>query len=222
MKSLLATILCSLILTACAAPSDVAVETQVAERIFATQTASVPTPTDTPQPTDTPPATHTPSPTNTPQVAIPARGEYQHAYDVTEEFDRFKGETLVKLDPRYSETTSGPRSLFVSYTYEGNTPAPPPFVGMALFTSSDEWMYLKCHSLAFLLDDTMPIELETEHDGDVGSGYVIEYVSSFLSLEEFLQIVNAQKVEGKLCNDEFQFTDEQMEALRDVASRMQP
>ena len=49
-------------------PDVQALETQTAARIFATQTASVPTQTHTPRPTATPEATATPQPTVTPRA----------------------------------------------------------------------------------------------------------------------------------------------------------
>jgi len=219
-----------------------AVETQVAAKIFATQTASVPTETPTPRPTVTPEATATPEPTliprptitpeptETPQptdtpapvAPIPPRGTYKHKYEIVEEYNRFNGRTEVTLHPRISEYERGPNNWLVFYNYPGEKPAVPDAVGVVLSSASDTWEYLKCHSFDLLLDGQTALHPPTGHDGTIGDGYVIEHVMMELQLDEFLQLVNAQKVEAMLCGTEFVLSGEQMEALRDVASRMQP
>lgn len=223
-------------------PDVRAIETQTAAKIFATQTAVIPTQTQTPQATVTPKPTATreptpppeptltpeptatlrPSATPTPEAAIPPRGTYKHGYEIVEKFDRFEGVTVVQLNPRPSEYQRGPGSLRALYFYWGTTPAKPPTVSFSLVSTSGDWRYLKCYSLSLLLDSLISMHPITKHEGDVGRGYVIEFVNSRFPINEFLQIVNAKKVEGKLCNTEFLLSSEQLEALRDLASRMQP
>jgi hypothetical protein len=189
-----------------------AVETQVAARIFATQTASVPTPTDTPQLITTPEA----------DTSIPPRGTYVHHFKITETFDRFSGLTNVLL-LALQYPGMGRANLAVTYLYEGSTPYAPTLVGFMLAYESASWTYADCHDLTLLLDGRIRLLPRTEYSGKVqDDGSVAENITSRLPVNEFLQIVNAKKVEGKLCNSEFVLTDEQMEALRDVASRMQP
>jgi hypothetical protein len=195
-------------------PQTVVVRETVEMRITVPVTVVV---TATPEPTATIVSTPTPD-----IAGIPPRGKYKHGYKITEEFDRFKGNTVVALDTRPAEYSRGPGSLSVLYAYKGNTPVVPSEVYFRLVSEADDWQYLKCHMLTLLLDDQISMEPKTEHDGSVGNGYVLEFVMSALSVDEFLQIVNAKKVEGKLCNTEFVLSKEQMEALRDIASRMQP
>jgi hypothetical protein len=229
---------------AAATPDTRSIQTQVAASVFATQTADVPSPTMTPDPTNTPrstltaipSATPTAVPTSTPTVVptdtprptatpdafagIPARGRYSHTYVVKEEFDRFKNQTSVDLVPKTADYRRGPNNLSVSYEYAGTTPAIPPFVSVWLVYQADTWEYLKCYGLTWLLDGRTTLSPKTNHEGDVGRGYVLEIITSLIPVSQFLQIVNAKTVEGKLCNTEFALTIEQMEALRDVASRM--
>lgn len=211
---------------------DVAgVQTQAAQAVFATQTASVPTMTPTLAATPTPKASLTPRPTNTPAATatpdlskqIPLRGTYAHKYEIKSVYDKFKQRTEISLEPRFSETQRLPGSLVIIYSYPGETPAQPDTVEWGLISVSDTWEYLDCHSTIFLVDGATRFTPETQHDGEVGSsGFVVETVHGLWTLEEFLQVVNAQTVEGQLCNTEFSFSSEQMEALRDVASRMLP
>jgi hypothetical protein len=199
--------------------SDVqALETQIAAKIFATLTASVPNQTRTPEATATPEAPATPEG----NTSIPPRGKYKHNYTITEEFDRFKEATVVKLLPVLGGPRGKVNNLLVSYSYEGKVPAVPSTVNFTLASQADSWMYLKCYDLSWLLDGRIHMSPGSGHEGQVGDGYVLELITSKLSVDEFLQIVNAEKVEGKVCNTEFVLTPSQMEALRDVASRMQP
>ena len=148
--------------------------------------------------------------------------EYHHPYEITEEFDRFTSTTNVLLKPDFDEADGEPGSLFVLYSYEGEGPTPPATVEFSFYSSHDGWKYLKCHSLYFLLDGEKQMAVDTDHRGNVGKGYVTEFVSATFTLKDFLAIVNSTKVEGRLCNDEFKFSLNQMSALRDFASRMLP
>jgi hypothetical protein len=89
-------------------------------------------------------------------------------------------------------------------------------------STSKTWQYLNCYPVTWLLDGKTILKPDTTHDGSVGSGFVTEQVYTKLTLAEFLQIVNANKVEVKLCNTEFALTSAEMNALRDFASRMRP
>jgi len=179
-------------------------------------TAPQPQPTYTSLPTATPPAV----------TQIPPRGTYKHTYTVTEEFDRFGDKTVVVLPPQpweiWKERPPGPGGLQVTYSYPGTAPTLPSEVYLGLVSLVDTWQYLDCHNLTLLLDGRVRMPLKAEHDGRVWAGSLRETVYGILSVNEFLQIVNAKKVEGQLCNTEFVLSTDQMEALRDLASRMQP
>ncbi len=208
-----------------ASTSDtMAVETQVAGKIYGQQTAEASRLSPTPVITNTPQPTATPKPTATPELAarIPPRNVYSHPYEVKETYDRFKGETTVSLAPDLLNTRNTPNNWSVFFSYKGETPAPPLSVLAVLWYVADEWTYLNCHSLDLLLDGNTTISPKTEHDGDVKTGYVIERVLFQLTTSEFLQIANAKTVEGKLCNTEFALSEGQIQAMRDTASRMLP
>ncbi|HZQ11022.1 MAG TPA: hypothetical protein VFD70_30910 [Anaerolineae bacterium] len=204
-------------------PDVAAIQTSAAISIFATQTASIPTPTPTRIATNTPQPTNTLEATSTPdfEQRIPPRQDYKHGYEIKEEYDRFKRITKVSLEPRFSDTKKRPGALAVLYSYPETTPTIPSEVDVAFLSVHDDWEYLECHDLTFLIDN-QPLKVKTDHDGSVGSGYVVETVAGYINTDDFLTLVNAQKVEGQLCRDEFVLTNDQMNALKDVASRMQP
>lgn len=210
-----------------------AIQTQAAQNVFATQTASIPTDTATPRATNTPAATSTPKPTDTPQATntpddfslIPPRKNYNHTFEVTEEYDNIKGYTAVSLVPKQSDVllqNHKQAHLFLTYVYDSQSPAIPDVVILQFVSASEDWSYLNCHDINLLIDSTERIAFENEHDGNVLTGFVVEILRGFLTPTQFLRIVNANKVEGKICNDGFILTSEQMEALKDVASRMKP
>jgi len=214
-------------------PAEVAqlVETSVAATVEARTTDTpIPILTDTPIPaptdTPTPSLTDTPAPAPTPELEdlIPPRQDYTHPYDITEEYDKFTSSTDVSLlDPAPSNVTDKkPGALFAFYTYPENDPEPPYTVNIGFFSSHDSWQYLECHSLEFLLDDETYLNPDTTHDGSVNTGYVTEMVNAELPLRDFLILVNSDKVEGRLCFDEFELHSWQMTALQDFASRMLP
>lgn len=198
-----------LILFACGpatAPTDIhAIQTQAAASVFATQTASAPTM----------------APTASSQ-AIPPRRKYDNPYNVKETYDKIKDETTVILAYESAEASVGVGGLFVAYTYTGTKPQKPALVYWAFVSRSQEWKFLSCYDLALLLDNSTRLRPKATHDGQVKSGYVIEEVQTELSLEDFLKIVNAKRVDGSVCNTQFTLAPGQMEGLKDVASRMQP
>ncbi len=174
--------------------------------------------TPTAAPIETPLLEDTPSPTL--EQLVPQRRMYSHSYQIKEEFDRFKNTTEVSLLPDYGEMISAEQgALFVFYSYAEKTPRPPSVVGIGFWSVNDNWEYLRCHNLIFLVDGA-PLAVETQHEGEVMSGNVSESVIGQIGIRDFLTLVGAQSIEGKLCNTEFKLTTEQREALRDVASRM--
>ena len=225
-----------LVLGACAEPTptvDVAqyVDATLTSVAATSEAAVTPTPTLTSTPaltptstlTQTPTRTSTPCPTPTLSIyeQIPPRGDYDHgSIEVTEEYDRFSDFTFVNLTSEVGWMYGPEDGLYVICGYDGTSPSIPLFVEIGFQSSSDDWDYLDCHSVYFLIDDSIRLHPDTEHDGTVGNGWVLEMVSMYLDTSDFLKIVNAEKVEVSLCNDEFTLTDNQMEALRDAASRM--
>jgi len=50
-------------------------------------------------------------------------------------------------------------------------------------TTYDGWFYLKAHDMALASSETR-LAPETDHDGTIGRGYVIEHVSAILSMDD--------------------------------------
>lgn len=209
-------------------PDEIANETRIAGNIFGTQTVSASQSTNTPNPTETPKPTNSsatktpvPAPTRDTSIDIPLQNTYKHTSTITEEYDRFKKETVITMYSSLADSFKGrPHGLVVIYSYPGEKAQIPDKVEIGFSSTYEDWTYLRCHDLTFLIDGE-PVSVRSEHIGDVLSGgSVAETVIGFLTPQIFLQMANAKKLEGKICNDEFVFSESQMEALRDTASRM--
>jgi len=61
---------------------------------------------------------------------------------------------------------------------------------------------------------------EPKYDNSVGMGYVLEHMHFYVPIRAFLIIANAKSVEGRLGTTEFKIKSSQLEAIRDLASRM--
>lgn len=162
-----------------------------------------------------------PAATPAPALTIPPRAEYKHNGKVSEEYDRFDKETVVRLSTPSDAISNLYGGLTVIYAYPGETPARPSTVTIGFVYVNDTWEYLECHSLAFLIDGDETLTTRSDHLGDVmEGGKVSEIVHADISPDDFLRLVHSSKLEAKVCNDDFLLTDAQMASLRDVASRM--
>ena len=105
-----------------------------------------------------------------------------------------------------------PFNLFMpAFVYPGETPSIPQKIIMrwtAQFT---------CDTQLLLDDDRLMLLKSTDFQGGLGNVFQNE-----VSVPDFLAIVNAKKVEVQFCDTfEAVFTEDYMNALRDLASRMQ-
>ncbi|MFP3896278.1 MAG: hypothetical protein ACLFV5_05520, partial [Anaerolineales bacterium] len=200
---------------------------------------SSPTAAATPTPTPTPTSTYTPTATLTPDIPdrIPPRDDYHHDHEITEQYNESDDTTYVASSaPAHDVVTKSQFGIDIRYHYRGTEPAVPSTVLFSIVSRSDSPQYLNCHDLVILVDDDIRMTPQTSYLGDqdaqdpetdyeegvLEGRQVLEMVYAFLDVEEFLQIVNADQVELTLCDDEWTLTSAELEALKDVASRMAP
>lgn len=86
---------------------------------------------------------------------------------------------------------------------------------LGVFSHSDDWRYLKCRSLHFLVDGK-PLQLpQAKYDGDVGyAGHVTENFWMHVGMATYRQLAKAGSIEYKVCNDEMAVSEEGMLNLR--------
>lgn len=213
-----------------------ALEATIEARLIATLTASVPTPTYTPvntatpiatatsTSTPTPAVTNTPTATSTPdiQARIPPKGAYKHNLTVDSKYDKVRDITTVTVEQPFADLNKTPNFLYASFSFPATTPQPPATVHMEFTSTSDTWQFLSTKSVSWLIDDTKRYTAAGNHDGTVGSGYVIEVMVINIPLGDFLDLANAKKVDVALSTFQFSLSNNQLEGLKDFASRMNP
>jgi len=168
-------------------------------------------------PTKVPAPTLIPTPTLLEQ--IPPSIQYTHPYSITSVYDKFTTLTKVMmLNPGDPAITQPPGSLYAFFYYSTYMPST---VNIGFFTSNESWVYLDCYDLIFLLNGETRLNANSTWGGDVTTyGFVSEMVNAELPLKDFLSLVNADSVEGRLCLDEFIVEPWQMQGLRDFASKL--
>ncbi len=68
-----------------------------------------------------------------------------------------------------------------------------------------------------------PIEVtHADHDGRVGRGYVLEFVSAQIALSAVDRMANAPQLRIRYCGDVFDISGPPQEALREMARQMLP
>jgi hypothetical protein len=149
----------------------------------------------------------------------------KHAASVVVEYDRFKDTTSAVL----TEINVG-AGLYVGAIMmaSGNDITRAQSATLVIHSSNKEWAYLRCHDVAFIVDGERWTELASEHTGRVtisGAGRysnvgVEERIMVPLTIEQFVKLGAAQKVEGRLCRREFAFDAEELMAFRNLASRL--
>jgi hypothetical protein len=79
--------------------------------------------------------------------------------------------------------------------------------------SSDGWVYLEYHPAALLVDGER-FEFDTQHDGPVGRGYILEFITARISDARLRALAEAREIRGKIGLHEFRLTPDQLDALR--------
>ncbi len=142
---------------------------------------------------------------------------------VTQKYDRFENHTTVIVDGIRPSAFGENMNIAALYVMEGTKPSLPDIVALSLRSVARNWLYRHCHSLHLIADGTRLRLPETTHKGSVlDAGTVSEMVNVFLPRRDFLKIAYASKIEGKLCNTEFELVDDDIAALRAFVSRMNP
>lgn len=129
--------------------------------------------------------------------AIPsiATGDLCEGISAVRTEDRFTGAT------EYT-TTDRPQALRFSPFLFWSSSAPG-VIKFGVAGSSQGWRYLKCSSLAVLVDgQRLPVS-DVDHDGTVErEGYVIETVAGAVKVGDARILEEAKRIEYRVCNDE--------------------
>jgi len=142
--------------------------------------------------------------------------------EIEKKYDRFTKKTTIstKLSPFSSK---GPKLCCGPFIFEGEILKKSPKEAPIFFMSrNDDWEYLNCHH-TYLLVDGEPVDLgEGIHHGEVGSGYVLEFIFHEVPFTLLQKLALAKKVEVKICNTEFVLTREDSSDLQEYIRFLTP
>jgi hypothetical protein len=129
-------------------------------------------------------------------------------------YDKFTNKTTVRTDPKKVAGTVIQPALILIGSYEGETPSKPAECTLAFALRSSSWAYLRCHQVYCLVDGKPVVLPSSKHDGKVGRGYVLEFITIIVPFTIIEQLSNCQKVEFKICNTEFPISNYELEDLK--------
>ena len=162
-----------------------------------------------------------------PNISIPAKRKFDHKIKIKTDYDKFNDTTDVQMMHTEVYNVRGRKiSMNALYSYPGRTPSKPRVVTLAFNSTSPEWQFLRERNLTILADGRKagPGRMELINTRIEDSGRVTETVSMDIPVIDFLFAINSGTVEIQLSGfgvAEFSLSYEQLEALRDFASRMQ-
>lgn len=152
---------------------------------------------------------------------LPRKGIYEHPYKITTEYDKFKDYSTLKIND-LPITRSIDISLYETYSGKFAPNTLPRSVNCMITSSTDSWEFLTSHDVTFLLNNDVRLHYETSHDGTVGSGYVLEFLTFDIPIEDLIQIANATSVEIQIFTTEGKLATKQLNGIKDFLSRLVP
>lgn len=178
-------------------------------------------------------------------LPFPPMGKYKHRDKIRAQYDRMTDSSrmwvsvLVSNPPKLLSlsTTTVAFKLDAFALYPGEQMQAPPGVVLLRFRFDDyKSTFHGDHDaesvgeLMFLLDDETRLRFPAQRidwdlhfaSRDLAVTNVRDVIASAMPIREFLQLVNAEKVEGRLRGATFTMDNRNLEALRDFASRLNP
>lgn len=162
-------------------------------------------------------------------LRYPSRVEFDHGYGITTEYDEFDDKTsmALKFEREIKDLRAGEASnlewcdlRIISY-YDGKVRQDHPLLVTLMFTVKHDygWKYLECNRMTFLSEGKRYAP-SVVWDGDAKTS--LEFLITSMPIAEFLAMIDVDQIRGKICNDEFEFSSQQVEAMIDFASRLAP
>lgn len=143
------------------------------------------------------------------------------AQEVTRKYDRFRGYSTASI--RTDDIGLPGMKLMAYFIYPGETQASTaPSVHFMLTHSASSWVYLYSHDVTLLVDGKPIHPADVHHDGRVGSGYVLEFVTFELSKPQMDSLTVAKVAEIKVGSTEGTLNTATTGALRALYLAMVP
>lgn len=146
------------------------------------------------------------------------------AQKITDAVDRFTGERKLVYSatiPPGRIDLSKPAFTLRAVVKDGVSKVGATFLFASVSNrQGSSWRYLRCHNIDWLVDGKPVTMGETLHQGDVVRGGVMETIGQFVPTEAVAKIGMAQRVEYRVCQDEFYLTGEDIAAFKEFAVRL--
>lgn len=179
-------------------------------------------------------------------LKVPPKRDYKYDGKIVSTYDKEKDRTIVLIqlmpvksveDPRYGNDPdfSGktPERLRISFyfAYPGQTLVTPRFASIGILYMAFDPQKYESHLLSAKIDGervdfgkmvVINQKLVSYRSPAAYKPYTSRVLDLNISYENFLRMANAKKVKIKLGDYDFDLSKDQMEALRDLASRTVP
>ncbi len=158
-------------------------------------------------------------------TSIPERRTFAHQEHIEAGYDEASGYSKVSLGPMVI-AEKPELDLTVLFVMRGREPTVPPLyvaIGIEAHDAGTRFIAREERGLSFTLDGSAVVRWGTMNRVlDTLNGRPREMLELRTSPHRFLRLVNARRVSGRLGATRLTLSDEQLEALRDFASRMDP
>ena len=157
---------------------------------------------------------------STPKLVPPPVREFNHPYKINVNYDRFKNLTTISLLIRVTESWTP--ELYFTFSYAGQTlKYAPSNIKFTVTTSRGSGNRMPTTDFVILTDiNRIRGKMAKEVSFiAVNGGITLVTNTASLNYATFLSLANAQEIEMQVGDEEFSLTEEQLEAVRDFASR---
>ncbi len=168
------------------------------------------------------------------QPAFPKR-PFNHDAKFVTEYEAKENITHVFLEPVFIDAAKTSLRLAADFQYVGKIPVKPKHISLAFYTLYPDCKFSSRPILTMLVDGK-PMkfgftfksfrERKSDEEGvafsfsEMEGDKCNEVLAMFISQNNFLKVVNAKHVAVQVDSFEFKLTEANLEALRDLASRM--
>ncbi|MGB7926317.1 MAG: hypothetical protein WCF57_23960 [Pyrinomonadaceae bacterium] len=166
---------------------------------------------------------------------LPPNPKFKHKREIKQIYDQASDQTRILLERMniHGASTAGIEHVLgidmaALFTFPGKTVSPPQEVKLGFFLlttiAAGKYQLTVKADDEVLLKDSYPITSKQNYGRDTfskRSQYLIDF-EALIPYEKFQRMVNAKKVKIKVSGIDTDLSKEDMESLRDFASRMQP
>ena len=157
---------------------------------------------------------------------VPPPSPFKHQGRIVTSFDRSTGGMRTTLEhPRVLSNAGGELYLYASFTHQDPRRRSPLMVDIAFLSTSKQARYRDSHNLVFMTDGQMlnisarAPEYNSQRDE---RGLFVEMTKLTIPFDSLLNLTRARKVAARIGATEVELTNNHLEALRELASLMQP